>query len=103
LRKSNRNKKRGTYQQVTTSFPSKNEVKQVQTVRLTPFFYYLLFTFLYQKEMKLPAKETIAQALPVSHLSFSSMKTYCQDQQAFYRGYILGERDDFETKPSFVI
>ena len=53
--------------------------------------------------MKLPAKETIAQALPVSHLSFSSMKTYCQDQQAFYRGYILGERDDFETKPSFVI
>lgn len=53
--------------------------------------------------MKLPAKETIAQALPVSHLSFSSIKTYCQDQQAFYRGYILWERDDFETKPSFVI
>lgn len=53
--------------------------------------------------MKLPAKQQIIEALPVSHLSYSSIKSYCQDQQSFYKGYILGQRDDFETKPSFVI
>lgn len=53
--------------------------------------------------MQLPDKQTIINALPVEHLSYSSIKSYCQDQHSFYKGYILKQRDEIEVKPSYVI
>ncbi len=53
--------------------------------------------------MQLPDKQTLIKALPVEHLSYSSIKSYCQDQQSFYKGYILKQRDEIEVKPSYVI
>lgn len=53
--------------------------------------------------MQLPAQQELTEVLPISHVSYSSIKSYCQDQQSFYKGYILGQRDEIEVKPSYVI
>ncbi|HMY80877.1 MAG TPA: PD-(D/E)XK nuclease family protein [Candidatus Absconditabacterales bacterium] len=53
--------------------------------------------------MQLPAQHELQEVLPISHISYSAVKSYCQDQQSFYTGYVLGKREDIEVKPSYVI
>lgn len=51
----------------------------------------------------MPTREEVMNLLPINHFSFSSMKTFMEDMNHFYKWYILWERDDIPVSPSYVI
>lgn len=51
----------------------------------------------------LPTKEEAQNVLPIQHVSYSSMKSYLEDQNDFYKTYVRWEWDDREVSPSLVV